>query len=315
MQYDIAIMQESWDDLRFVLAVARAGRLDGAAGLLGVDPSTVFRRLKACEARLDARLFDRRGGIYRATGEGQAVIAQAEAMEEASLALQRRLAGGDVRLSGTLRLTMADTLALGAMPGHLRAFRDRFPDIVVETVVSNALLSLSRREADIAIRPGNDPLQGSAMVGRRVATIAFALYGAPAYLTRHGRPAAPQAGLEGHLLIGFDESLAHVGPALWLGRHDAGARTVYRSQSLVHMASAARAGIGLALLPCFLADPEPALERLYFADGEAETGLWLITHEELRHTARVRAFLDFVAPRLVARRRLFDPRAAAPILT
>ena len=81
------------------------------------------------------------------------------------------------------------------------------------------------------------------------------------------------------------------------------------------MASAARAGIGLALLPCFLADPEPALERLFIADGEAETGLWLLTHEELRHTARVRAFLDFLAPRLIARRRQFDPRAGDPILT
>ena len=99
-------MQESWDDLRYVLALARAGRLDGAGGLLDVDPSTVFRRLKACETRLDARLFDRRGGVYRATAEGEAVIAQAEAMEEAALAMQRRLAGGDVRLSGTLRITM-----------------------------------------------------------------------------------------------------------------------------------------------------------------------------------------------------------------
>lgn len=315
MQYDLAIMQENWDDLRYVLAVARAGRLDGAAALLGVDPSTVFRRLKACEARLDARLFDRRGGVYRVTGEGQAVLAQAEAMEEAALTLQRRLAGGDVRLSGTLRITMADTLALGAMPGHLRAFRDRFPDIVIETVVSNALLSLSRREADVAIRPGNNPLQGSAMVGRRVATIAFGLYGAPAYLTRHGRPSGPEEAFSGHLLIGFDESLGQIGPARWLDRHGSGARTVYRSQSLVHMASAARAGIGLALLPCFLADAEPTLQRLFIADGEAETGLWLLTHEELRHTARVRAFLDFVAPRLVARRKLFDPRERDPILT
>jgi DNA-binding transcriptional LysR family regulator len=206
------------------------------------------------------------------TGEGQAVLAQAEAMEEAALALQRSLAGGDIRLSGTLRLTMADTLALGAMPGHLRAFRDRFPDIVIETVVSNALLSLSRREADIAIRPGSNPLQGSAMVGRRVATIAFGLYGAPAYLTRHGRPAGPEDGLSGHQLVGFDESLARIGPALWLEKHGAGARTVYRSQSLVHMASAARAGIGLALLPCFLADTEPALVRLFIADGEAACG-------------------------------------------
>lgn len=308
-------MQESWDDLRYVLALARAGRLDGAGGLLDVDPSTVFRRLKACETRLDARLFDRRGGVYRATAEGEAVIAQAEAMEEAALAMQRRLAGGDVRLSGTLRITMADTLALGAMPGHLRAFRDRFPDIVLETVVANALLSLSRREADIAIRPGKDPLQGGGMVGRRVATIAFGIYGAPAYLTRHGRPADAGEGLAGHLLIRGDESLARIGPSLWLDRHAAAARTVYRSQSLVDMASAARAGIGLALLPCFLADPEPALERLFIADGEAETGLWLLTHEELRHTARVRAFLDFLAPRLIARRRQFDPRAGDPILT
>lgn len=305
-------MQDNWDDLRIVLAVARAGRLDGAAAALGVDPSTVFRRLKACEARMEAPLFDRRGGSYRPTAEGEAALEQARAMEEAALALQRRMAGGDLRLSGTLRLTMADTLAIGAMPGHLRAFRDRYPDIVLETVVSNAFLSLSRREADVAIRPATGP--EGAMVGRRVATIAFALYGAPAYLTKRGRPADTEA-LDGHLMVTPDDSLAHIGPARWLARQAAAARTVYRSQSLVDMASAARAGIGLALLPCFLADPDPALERLFFADGEAEAGLWLLTHEELRRTVRVRAFLDFLGPRLAARRAQFDPRGSAPILT
>jgi len=314
LHYHIAIMQENWDDLRFVLAVARAGRLDAAASQLGVDPSTAFRRLKACEARLNTRLFDRRGGIYRATAEGEAVIEQAQAMEEAALALQRRLAGGDVGLSGNLRLTMADTLALVAMPGHLRAFLDRYPGIVIETVVSNAFLSLSRREADIAIRPGNNPLQGGGMVGRRVATIAFGMYGAPAYLDGRPRPQDP-SGLAGHALIRGDESLAQIGPSLWLDRHAGGARTVYRSQSLVNMASAARAGIGLALLPCFMGEQDPVLERLFLADDEAHTGLWLLTHEELRHTARVRAFLDFLAPRLIAARKQFDPRECDPILT
>ena len=117
-------MQESWDDLRYVLALARAGRLDGAGGLLDVDPSTVFRRLKACETRLDARLFDRRGGVYRATAEGEAVIAQAEAMEEAALAMQRRLAGGDVRLSGTLRITMEGEIDGETLIGAWGAWRD-----------------------------------------------------------------------------------------------------------------------------------------------------------------------------------------------
>jgi len=298
-------MQESWDDLLIVLALARAGRLDAAAGTLGVDPSTVFRRTKAFEARLGTAIFDRREGRYRPTAEGEAIVAHAMAMEEASLALQRQLAGGDVSLRGSLRITMPDTLSFGLMPGHLRAFRDRYPDIVLETVVSSTFLSLSRREADIAIRPVVRP--EGAMVGRRLATIAFGLYAAPAYLTRHGRPDEVDD-LAGHHIVSGDETMAHLGSVAWLAECGREARVVYRSQSMMDIASAARAGQGLAALPCFLADREPALERIGFLPDSAATGLWLLTHEEIRTTARVRAFLDFVGPRLAARKDLFDPR-------
>jgi len=284
-----------WNDLRSFLAIARAGSLQGAARALGVNHSTVFRRLNALEAALGVRLFDRLPGGYAPTPAGEAMRASAERVEHEVQDLELRITGGDVRLSGTLRVTTTDTLAQGLLMPHLEAFRAAYPGIELELITSNAFFSLSKREADIALRPGRQP--DEAMVGRRLGEIAVAVYGARAYLTAHGAPGSVGE-LRGHALISGDASLGHLPAVRWLARHAPADAVVLRCNSWLAQLAAVRAGLGLAALPCFLADPEPALQRALPPEPGLASELWLLTHPDLRRTARVRAFMDHLAAAL-----------------
>ena len=309
MQANFAKVQErgDWDDLRSFLAIARAGSLQGAARTLGVNHSTVFRRLNALEARLGVRLFDRFPRGYALSAAGEHMLASAERVEEEILALERRLLGGDVRLAGTLRVTTTDTLAHALLGPHLRAFQAAYPAIELELITGNAFFDLSRREADVALRPSRHP--GDAMVGRKLADIAVALYGARDYLAERGRPQS-EAELAGHALITGDASLAHLPATRWLARHVAPGTTVLRCNSWLTQCAAARAGLGLVALPCFLGDRAPELVRVLPPEPSLAGELWLLTHPDLRRTARVRALMETLARGLRRERALLEGAAA-----
>mgnify|MGYP001249952359 CR=1 FL=1 len=303
---------DDWNDLRLVLAVTRAGSLTGAARDLGIDHSTAFRRLKAIEARLSVRLFERLpGGHYAATDAGARIAAGAERMEDEALALDRDLTGRDRRLSGRLRVTSSETLAYSHLTRHLAGFREAHPGIRVELIVDNRILSLSRREADIALRPVR-PKEGD-LWGRKLCGISWALYAAPSYLARSGGPLAAIGDMAGRDLIGWEEKAAGIRAADWLAGAAPDAAFVYRSSSLVNQLVAARAGMGLALLPAYLGDCEPGVVRALPGSIPDLAGeLWIVTHADLRATARVRAFFDFVGGALARSRDLFEDRGATP---
>ena len=286
----------AWDDLRFVLAVADAGSLSGAGRALRVSHPTVFRRIAEIEARIGTRLFERRPDGYAITAAGEEVRSLARRMREDVSALEHRLAGRDIRLAGTVRLTTADTIAAVLVPPVLARLRDRHPGIVVEVSVSNAFASLTKREADIAVRPTDNPPE--ALVGRRVATIRVGVYAAS---SRRLGKLTPRA-LAKQDWIGFDDSLAHLKSASWLAREMPPERIVLRTDSITALHGAARAGLGLALLPSFLGDGDPLLERVAGPLPEADTGLWLLTHRGIRDVPRVRVVLDALAKGLAARR-------------
>ncbi len=295
----------AWDDLRVFLAIARGGSLAAAARTLGVNHSTVFRRLNAFEAAVGVRLFDRQPEGYAVTAEGAEMLVRAARIEDEVLALDRELSGRDLRLEGTVRVTTPDTVALGLLPPHLARLRRAQPGIEIELAVSNQIYNLSKREADVAIRPAKAP--EGAMVGRRLAGIAFAAYGARSYLGTAAAPKSPEE-LAAHPRVGPDESLADTAAARWLRTHAPDAAVACRCDSLMAQVHAVRAGVGLGLLPCFLADPDPALVRLPLPAPEMETGLWLLTHEDLRRTARIRAVLDFLAEALGGERDRLEGR-------
>lgn len=289
-----------WDDLQLALAVGRGQGLAGAAAILGVNASTVFRRLNGLEAGLGVRLFDRRPGAWPPSPAGERLLDAAERMEAEALGIDRELTGRDRRLTGTLRVTSSETLAFSLLPPLLAAFRALHPGIRVELLIDNRLLSLSRREADVALRPAR-PREGD-LFGRKLAEVAWTAYAAPAYLDE--RPAALP--LAGHALIGWDETSPQVQAASWLAARAPAAAFALRTSSLLAQMQAARAGLGVALLPCYLADPEPGLARLLPPLPELARELWIVTHADLKETARVRAFLAVIGDGIVARKGLIE---------
>lgn len=293
--------RENWDDLRVFLAVARAGSLSGAARALGVNHSTVFRRIGAFEEALGVRLFDRLPNGYVLTAAGEEMRDSALRVEEEIAALGRMITGQDLRLSGTVRITTVDMLALGLLPRHLASFRRAYPGIEIELIVGNVTLNLSRREADVALRVGNEPPE--MLFGRRVGRLVFAVYGsASAYANGAGTP------LEEQSWIGFDAE--HEAIVRRFAQFLPEVRPGYRVNSVAAAIAAARAGIGLAPLPCGLADLEPDLVRIAPLPDTFTLDLWLLTHEDLRRTARIRAFLDFLADALAKEAPLLEGMGA-----
>ncbi len=294
-----------WQDLHYFVAVGRTGSLSAAARELRVNHSTVFRRIRALEDSLGVRLFDRLPGGYVLTPAGEEMMAAAHRVEDEIQALDRRVSGRDVELRGAIRLTTTDTLAAQFLQPHLFEFHQRYPGIEMELIVSKEFHSLPKREADVAVRPTRNPPE--TLIGRRLSALAWALYGSPAYLAARGTPRTVQE-LAHHAFVCADEGLTHLAAARWVTRHAAEARVVYRSNSLLAQLGAVRAGFGLAVLPCFLADTEPGIRRVLGPDESLMSELWCLTHPDLRHTARIRAFTEYIAEAIAGDRDLLEGR-------
>jgi DNA-binding transcriptional LysR family regulator len=282
-----------WDDLRYVLAVAEHGSLAAAARALGVNHTTVLRRVNAFEAAQGLRLFERLPHGYAPTAGGEEMLAAARQLSHVVADLERRLAGQDLRVEGTLRVATTDTLAASLLPRHVTAFRARHPGIVVELAVGNQVANLTRRDADVAVRPMAGPPE--TLVGRRVCKIAFALYAAP--------------GAEAGLWLVPDDTLAGSVAGRWARAHVPEAEVAARADSLLALRDLAAAGLGRTVLPCYLGDMEGGgLVRLGPVLPGAVSELWLLMHEDLRRTARVRAFTEFMAHALEGDRDLLEGR-------
>ena len=294
-------MRFPWDDLRVFLAISRSGSLNVAARALGVNHSTVFRRINGFEEALGVRLFDRLASGYALTIAGEEMRATAERVEQEIDRLDRRISGQDLRLEGTLVVTTTDTLTENMLGPYLAAFKQAYPGITLDLVLDNQHINLSKRLADIAIRPTLSPPE--TLVGRRVATLAFAPYTAKRTVKK--RP----ADLAAQDWLAVDDSLAHLAADKWFRQSLPDAHIAMRSNSLLGLLHGCEAGMGAALLPCFMGDPRAKLVRLGAPIPEAASALWLLTHEDLRHTARIRAFMDFMADALMAEVELLEGRA------
>ena len=282
----------AWDDLRLALAIARGGNLATAAATLGVNHSTVFRRLNALESRLGSKLFERLASGYRATENGARLIEAAERMETEAFALDRELTGRDTRLSGQLRVTCSETVGLRILTGEIARFRATHPGIGVELSVDNRMLDLSRREADVALRVMR-PAQGE-LFGRKLSDLQWAIYASEDYL-RERRAPRNLGDLERHCMIGWVEAGPQIKAQMWLSRHVPCAAVGFRTNTLVNQWTAAREGLGIAILPMYLAAGTAGLIRLLDPLENLVTELWIITHRSLKDTARVRSFMEFVS--------------------
>jgi DNA-binding transcriptional LysR family regulator len=294
----------AWDDFRLVKAIADAKGLAGAAARLGVNPSTVFRRLGQVEAALGMALFERHRTGYALTAAGEEMAALAERMDEDVAAFARRLAGRQLSPAGELRVTTSDTLLVHLLTPLFARFRDRCPDVRLDIVLGNQALNLSKRDADVAIRATDSPPE--TLVGRRVAAIAWALYGRAESFPQPGVLEAAE--LHRHSWAAPGDALADLKAARFIRERVPPERVVYRVNTVLGLAEAVEAGIGVGLLPCFVGDVRPALARLLPPDPGLAADLWLLTHPDLRRSARVRVFLDFLAEEVAKRRALVEGR-------
>ncbi|QPI63164.1 LysR family transcriptional regulator [Vreelandella venusta] len=286
--------QIRWDDLQIVLAIAETGSLSGASRALRISHATVFRRLNEMERRLKVTLFERSRTGYIPTLSGDDLAASARRVQSEVNGAERRIIGQDLTLSGSLRITTTDTLFAGLLSPLLASFRQRYPDITLEVVISNQRQSLSRREADIAIRPTRQPPE--TLVGRKLSDISLAIYGQKALwqnaplLLNTPLPLDPVS-LQQEAWIGPDVQLGDTALEKWMMDK----RAAYKLDSMLGMQSAVRHGAGIAVLPCYLADADEALLKLSAPIEALTTPLWLLTHPDLRHVARVRAFMQAIA--------------------
>lgn len=286
-----------WNDLKYFLEVARGGSLTRAADVLRASPSTVGRRIAELETRLATRLFARHPSGYHLTDDGRELLGRAQAVEEQMLAFERGASGLAPAVSGTVRLATSENLATDLVIPALPAFAARHPQLRLTIVTQTAPVELGRRDADLALRLVR-PSQGNLKV-RRLGSLSYGVYGRRDYLAR--QPAPADDPLEGRAVITWDEAHAHLPAAQWLAQHAPEAPVALAVSTLRGQIAAARAGLGLAVLPDFLvADPD--LVRVLAPEAVFSDGIWLVLHADLAASARVRAVADFLADTVTAAR-------------
>ena len=283
----------SWDDFRLVRAIAETRSLTGAADKLALNHSTVFRRLGQLEEALGTRLFERSRNGYATTGAGEEMVALATRMGDEIDAFERKTAGRDEKPSGELRITTTDTMLVYLVTPVLASFAHAYPDIKLEIIISNQQLNLSRRDADIAIRATAEPQE--TLVGRRISELSWARYAPdlPGF-----DPADPAT-----RWVGLGDNMVTIAAARYIENEIGADRFVYRVNAVMGLAEAIRAGIGMGFLPCFIGDQVPGIVRVGDSIRNVGASIWLLTHPDLRHAARVRAFMDHAGAELTKRRK------------
>ena len=292
-----------WDDLKVLLALSRKGSARGAAQELGVSNSTITRRLDDMEHKLHTRLFDRTPDGYSLTGAGEQILPTAEHVEELVLSAERKITGGDQELEGSIRLTLPPVGRMGLLLGRLAQFVEQYPAIELELTASNEALDLSRREADIAIRvmrAGTNPPEY--LIGRRVGSISASTY-------VHRDLLNPQD----------PEDVSHL---TWIGKspvdqkEDWLVETDYPHNPVRHaivdialVLEAVRSKMGMAYMPCFAAWEDPDIVRVPGASIRHHSDMWVLTHKDLRLSARMRVLREIIAEEFAAISHQLDSRS------
>ncbi len=290
-----------WDDLRYVLAVARAGSLSGAARNLSVTHSTMLRRIDAIEAKLRVRLFERMRNGYVPTEAGDTLRRVAEQCEPLVAEAERRIVGGDTRLQGMLRVTTTPIVAHHLLPNVLAEFCAAHPDIEVEMGISLERLDLSQREADVAMRVSTEV--PDYLVGRKLGDIRFRIYAwhaAPFLLGKINiGKLLPIKTLTQELpWISFERDVRERPSNRWLHANVPSSSVVIRTDHFASAVALLRTGMGITMLPEVVAHDAPELVALSRPIEELKMPLWILTQPDLRNTARVRAFMQMVGDRV-----------------
>ena len=270
----------NWDDVRYFLALCRDGSVSSAGRRLGVNHTTVARRIAAFEAELGTRLFDRTRDGYAMTQAAENMYPQALEMEARAQAIDRTMAGRDAELEGRLKITVPYDFANRIVAPALPEFRDQYPCIELELLTTTGLVDLAAREADIAVRLTEKPPEY--LVGRQVLPLRHGVYGASSYMRRR----------RDNVDVILFRSEKDLPP--WVAENFPGAAVAAQTDNLSTMHACVSAGLGLARMPCYEADADPGLQRLDVPLTPSKWGVWILNHVDLRSTARVRVAREFL---------------------
>ncbi|MCV2879344.1 LysR family transcriptional regulator [Sedimentimonas flavescens] len=276
-----------WSDLAIILAIGRAGSLSGAARALGKTHSTIFRNITAIEEKTAVRFFDRFDTGYVPTDAGRLALQYAERVESEFHSMSREILGQDTRLSGRIRVTCPEVFASDHAPGLMARFMAEHPDIRVDVIPGHGAADLSRREAEVAIRATKAPPETT--FGRKVCAFRFALYASPTYMER--RADTP---LAEHAFCLIEGTASWLVPVVWKSRQQGEDCAVFQCRASRAVQNAGAEGLGIAFLPCYVGDADPRLARVSDPLAHLDMQLWVLTHPDLRNTARVRAMMAFL---------------------
>jgi DNA-binding transcriptional LysR family regulator len=291
-----------WNNLRAFLAVARTGRLTAAAQRLGADHATISRRIGALETALQAHLFDRSPSGYALTAHGETLMPRAEAMESLALAAQAEVGDADLAVTGAVRMGAPEGFGSYFLAPRMAALAERHPDLQIQLVAIPGVLSLSKREADIAVTL-SAPREGR-LLTRKLTDYTLSLYGAPAYLDARP-PIETRADMGTHRFIGYIEDLLYAPELDYMQAPDVDIHVGLKSSNLIAQLQATLAGAGLCVLPDFIAAGHPGLRRVLPGHVGLKRTLWLVTHQDLKNLARIRALTEFVVGQVRDARALF----------
>lgn len=292
----------AWDDVRLFLAVAEAGSTRAAGLALGLDQTTVARRMDGLERTTGLRLFERTTKGFSLTDQGQTFRDAARPMNEAARTLEGRAGELARGLSGTIRLTAPESIMNGIVAPIVAEFRRLHPEVMFDYDASERLVDLAAGEADLAFRGVNAP-SDDRLWGLKLSDCAWAVYGSEGYAKAHGLPRSVEE-MRDHAVV------AYAGPAgrrpgdVWLMSHVDPARVVGSSNTVTNVIGLLRSGLGLGALPCANGDAEPGLRRCFAPPPEMMTALWLLSTPERARSPRIGAFARFAAARVRALRPL-----------
>lgn len=296
------------NDLRFFLSVAQSGSLSGAASRLGVTHTTVSRRIVALEQSLNARLVERTANGYSLTAAGKDILAAAEAVDQQAWSIENMVSGDEERVSGVVRLTVSSGLGNCWLADKTAEFRREYPKIELEILINTEIMDLLRREADVALRvglPGSDEL-----VGQKLGQVSCGLFAAQSYIDAHGEPRCLKD-VAHHRVVESIGGIADLAQSREFRRFLNPANVALSANSLMSLLSAARLGLGIVALPSYMIGNEHTLCRLLPDEFDVRLDLWLLTHPDLRYTARIRVVRDFLIDRVRADKSLLLGNEAA----
>lgn len=287
-----------WGDLTVILAVCRAGTLSGAARILGQNHSTIFRKINAIEEKTGVRFFERLPDGYAMTEAGETALRYAERIESEVHALSREVLGQDMRLRGKIRVTAPEGISMLMLPKLSAEFCRLHPEISIEIAGGHSAVDLTRREADVAIRATAKPPDAS--LGRKVCDFRFAFYSSPQYLEQNkNKPTQEQ---HWSLIQGTVDWLV---PLVWKKKAHGERQVIFSSSASLAVLNATAEGMGFTMMPCYLADTDSRLVRVGEPLEALTIELWVLTHPDLRHTARVKALITYLYDELKTEEDLF----------